>query len=72
MSDRKARADKEDDKGSHPQQNEVNLDYSGEVVLTPKATLPKAPERKRIHPRRPLPRVPEAPAKDEDTEDCKR
>lgn len=71
MSDRKERAEKEDDKGSQPQPNEVSIDYSGDVVLIPRATLPKAPEGKRIHPRRPLPRVPEAPAGDEDKEDGK-
>ena len=69
MSDRKARADEENDSGDDPQQNEVSLDYSGEAVVVPRESLPKPAPGKRIHPRRPLPQVPQAPPEDEDKEE---
>ena len=40
--------------------DEVELTSSGEVVLTPSNIPPKGEPGKRIHPRRPLPPVPEA------------
>lgn len=67
MSGSEAGTDKEKSKGSQPRQDEVSLEPSGEVVVIPKASLPKAPEDKRIHPRRPLPPIPDAP--DEGKED---
>jgi hypothetical protein len=42
---------------------EITLQPSGEVVVTHTGTAARAPEGKQIHPRRPLPRIPEAPAK---------
>jgi hypothetical protein len=71
LSDRRARVEDEDDRGVEPQQNEISLDYSGEAVVVPKESLPKPPQDKRIHPRRPLPQVPQAPPEDEDKEDGK-
>ena len=71
MCERKAQADKEDDEGADSQQDEVSLDYSGEVVVVPRESLPKPPEGKRIHRRRPLPQVPQAPPEGEDKEDGK-
>jgi hypothetical protein len=44
-------------------QEEITLQPSGEVVVTHTETAAKAPEGKQIHPRRPLPRIPEAAAK---------
>lgn len=46
---------------------DVPLPSAGEVVLFPEEAPPKPPEDKRIHPRRPMPLVPAAPAAD--TED---
>lgn len=43
-----------------PAQREVALKPGTEVVLTPKEAPAKPPDDKRIHPRRPLPVVPEA------------
>ena len=42
---------------------EITLQPSGEAVVTHTETAARAPEGKQIHPRRPLPRIPEAPAK---------
>ena len=41
----------------------TRLKSAGEAVLTYKKELVKSPEEKRIHSRRPLPPVPEAPGK---------
>ena len=67
MSDSEAGTDKEKSKGSQSRQDEVSLEPSGEVMLIPETSLPKPPEDKRIHPRRPLPPIPDAP--DEGKED---
>ena len=67
MSDSEAGTDREKSKGNQPREDEVSLESSGEVVVIPKASLPKPPEDKRIHPRRPLPPIPDAP--DEGRED---
>jgi hypothetical protein len=37
------------------------LESAGEVVVEHHTTPPRGPKDKQIHPRRPLPRVPEAP-----------
>jgi len=37
----------------------ASLRYSGEFVVQHQTLPPKPPDEKRIHPRRPLPRVPE-------------
>jgi hypothetical protein len=42
----------------------IRLKSAGEAVLTYKKELVKSPGEKRIHSRRPLPPVPEAPGKD--------
>jgi hypothetical protein len=47
---------------SHPVK--IRLKSAGEAVLTYKKELVKSPGEKRIHSRRPLPPVPEAPGKD--------
>jgi hypothetical protein len=41
----------------------IRLKSAGEAVLTYKKELVKSPGEKRIHSRRPLPPVPEAPGK---------
>ena len=43
---------------------EVRLRPRGAVILTRKAAPAKPPDDKRIHPRRPLPLIPEGPADD--------
>jgi hypothetical protein len=43
---------------------EISLKPAGEVVVTHEDMPAKLPEDKRIHPRRPLPPVPEAPSED--------
>jgi hypothetical protein len=60
MSHRKTRDGKEKKK-PHLAQGEVDLNPSGEVIILPKESLPAPPATKRIHPRRRLPLVPEAP-----------
>jgi hypothetical protein len=62
VSDSEEGTDKEKSKGSQPRQDEVSLEPAGEVVVIPETSLPKPPEDKRIHPRRPLPPIPDAPA----------
>ena len=44
MSGSESGTDKEKSKGSRPRQDEVSLESSGEVVVIPKASLPKPPE----------------------------
>ena len=65
MSDRKDESHKNNDTGRKTRRDEVDLESSGEVTVLPKRSLPTPPEDKRIHPRRPLPLVPEAPDEDE-------
>jgi hypothetical protein len=67
MPDRKIRADKKKRKKARKllRPGETRLKSAGNVVVTYKDAPAEPPEGKRIHPRRPLPRVPEAPAKDE-------
>jgi hypothetical protein len=57
----KARSDEEESKDSDPHQNDVDLKPSGEVTIAPKESPPTSPGTRRIHPRRMLPPVPEAP-----------
>jgi hypothetical protein len=45
---------------------ETPLDPAGEVEVIYRDLPPRPPEDKKIHQRRPLPRVPEAPAEDAD------
>lgn len=61
---------KESQDSSKPQADETRLEYSGEFVVKHHPTPPGAPVDKQIHPRRPLPLVPEKPQ--EETEDNKR
>jgi hypothetical protein len=44
---------------------EIRLEPSGVVVVEHQSTPPTGPADKQIHPRRPLPLVPEAPARPE-------
>jgi len=44
-----------------PEPKEIELDSSGEVRLVPQETFPKPATPRKIHPRRPLPAVPEGP-----------
>ncbi len=46
------------------QRDETRLEPSGEVVVTHHKIPPKGPADKQIHPRRPLPPVPNAPPQD--------
>ena len=46
-----------------PFSGESRLRDSGEVVVTHKKEAEKSPEKKQIHPRRPLPPIPDAPPK---------
>ena len=57
-----------DDRQPHPEEKredarspQVPLESAGEVVVEHHTTPPRGPKDKQIHPRRPLPRVPEAP-----------
>jgi len=61
MSNQKTRTRKGENKGPNPHQDEVDLNPSGEVTVVPKESLPTPPATRRIHPRRILPPVPEAP-----------
>jgi hypothetical protein len=47
----------------------VPLQPAGEVVVTPEPCAPKAPPGKTIHPRRPLPPVPEKDVEKTSTDD---
>jgi hypothetical protein len=58
---RKIRTGKGTKKKPRLTQGEVDLNASGEVIILPKESLPTPPATKRIHPRRRLPLVPEAP-----------
>ena len=64
MRGRKVRAGKKKAGLKRLRPGEVRLSSAGEAVLTYKEAPAKPPEDKRIHPRRPLPLVPEAPAED--------
>ena len=45
---------------------EVRLKPLGQVQVVPTQKAPEPPPDKRIHPRRPLPLVPEAPAEEDE------
>lgn len=66
MHDRKAGS--HDDK--YPRKSsgtdETYLEPAGEVEVHPQDAPPKPSETKRIHPRRPMPPVPEAPVEDKE------
>ena len=64
MSDRKSKADKKKTV-TKPQFGEGPMKPAGEVTVIRQDLPPSPPEDKRIHPRRPLPLVPEAPASDQ-------
>jgi hypothetical protein len=70
VQDKEAGTDRDKETGDEARLDEVTLKSSGEVVLIPKESLSKPPEDKHIHPRRPLPLIPESPP--EDKEDGKR
>jgi hypothetical protein len=56
--------------GSSPQTGESILESPGEVVVTHSDTPPKKPADKKIHPRRPLPPIPQGtPSDEEDNKD---
>jgi len=61
MQDREPRPPKETEDETPFDVDESNLQSSGEVVVRHHDRPPKGPPDKRIHPRRPLPRVPDAP-----------
>jgi len=63
MSYQKTRTHKGKKKKPDPHQHEVDLNPSGEVTILPSESLPTPPATKRIHSRRVLPAVPEAPMK---------
>lgn len=46
-----------------PPSGESRLRDSGEVVIIHKREAEKSPEKNQIHPRRPLPPIPDAPSK---------
>ena len=60
MGHTKGRDDRPKRPGDAEPAPEVVLEPAGEVVITPEETAARAPEGKRIHPRRPLPPVPDA------------
>ena len=57
--------DKKPSKTSKPG-DRITLRSAGEVVITHRESAEKAPKDKRIHPRRPMPKVPEAPPEDKE------
>lgn len=64
MADRKTGAnDKRQPSQPSSGPNAFRLRAAGEVVVTHKETAAKAPASKHIHPRRPLPLIPEAPSR---------
>ena len=65
MQDRKAGSDRKRDLPDSSSPGETHLESAGEVTLDPQDEPPKPPEGKHIHPRRPLPPVPEAPTEDD-------
>jgi len=56
----------ERDDGASAQDRETRLKFSGEVIVEHHSMPPKGPEDKRIHPRRPLPVVPDDRRKEDD------
>jgi hypothetical protein len=64
MEDRKTGDGEEKIKRRRSRPLKIRLKSAGDAVLTYKKELVKSPEEKRIHSRRPLPPVPEAPGKD--------
>jgi hypothetical protein len=64
MEDRKAADSEKKAAGRRPGPVKIRLKPAGEAVLTYKKELVKSPGEKRIHSRRPLPPVSEAPGKD--------
>jgi len=64
MEDRKARDGEEKAASREQHPVKIPLKSAGEAVLIYKKELVKTPGEKRIHSRRPLPPVPEAPDKD--------
>jgi hypothetical protein len=55
------REDERETKNPEPGTNEIELESSGEVTVVPQKEFQKRSEPRKIHPRRPLPAVPEEP-----------
>lgn len=66
MQGRKPEARKKQKARNSQPLREAPLDPAGEVEVIYRDLPPRPPEDKKIHKRRPLPRVPEAPAEDAD------
>ena len=66
MPEQPPRSGEESPDNASDQDVRPRLKSSGEVVVEHHAVPPKGPEDKRIQPRRPLPLVPNAPAKEDD------
>jgi hypothetical protein len=64
MEDRKAGSGDEEAAGRRAHPSRIRLKPAGEAVVTYKKSLVKSPGDKRIHSRRPLPPVPEAPSEE--------
>lgn len=66
MHDRKADSHKDKEQRKPSSADETYLESSGEVEVYPQDAPPKPSETKRIHPRRPIPLVPDAPTEDKE------
>lgn len=66
MQGRKPEARKKQKARNSPPLRETALEPAGEVEVIYQDVPPRPPEDKKIHQRRPLPQVPEAPAEDAD------
>jgi hypothetical protein len=67
MPDRETNAKKESEKRQHG--SLVHLKPAGEALVKPQENPAEPPNDKRIHPRRPLPLVPEGPDDDQEAEE---
>jgi hypothetical protein len=71
MARRPSEPTKESQESPKPQGEPTRLERAGEVIVEHHSTPPTGPADKQIHPRRPLPLVPDAPAKPSKPEDDK-
>lgn len=64
MQDQQTGTGEKDAGQEHERPDEVPLKWVGDIVITPNKEPAEPPRDKRIHPRRPMPPVPERPSED--------
>jgi len=71
MARRTSEPKKKSQETPQPQREQTQLEPAGEIIVEHHPTPPSGPADKQIHPRRPLPLIPDAPSKPSKTKNDK-